>query len=171
MGNGAGRSDSKRARTGGRPPRQGARAASVDVPDRDDPWPKRKTSAWQPPPPEPGAPGNWEDLLLKVETVMVEGDGSKWAYLLWAHEDDDGKKITTKARLASVYTAAPQTMLRFYESHLYACPVFADKPSCALWQRLTSSRVFTTPPKTPPDEEPVNNLVDAAVLKEDDIED
>ena len=58
-------------------------------------------------------------MLLKIETVMVEADGSKWAYLLWAAEDDEGKNVTTRALLPSVYVAAPQAMLKFYESHLW----------------------------------------------------
>ena len=49
---------------------------------------------------------------------MVESDGRKWAYLHWAVEDEEGKKITTRALLQSVYLAAPQAMLKFYESHL-----------------------------------------------------
>ena len=75
-------------------------------------------STWQPPKPEPGSRGNWEDLLLKVETVMQEADGRRWAYLLWANEDEKGKKVTTKALLESVNVAAPQAMLKFYEEHL-----------------------------------------------------
>ena len=117
-----GRSNSKRARTGAgrRSAATTAREASAEDGSDKVEWPKQRSSAWQPPDPQPGTNGNWEDLLLKVETVMVEEDGTKWAYLLWAIEDDSGKKVTTRARLSSVAIAAPQAMLRFYESHLYA---------------------------------------------------
>ena len=56
--------------------------------------------------------------MLRVETVMQEPNGDKYAYLLWATEDTNGKKVTSKAPLRAVYVAAPQAMLRFYEEHL-----------------------------------------------------
>ncbi|MCJ1328697.1 hypothetical protein MMC10_005374 [Thelotrema lepadinum] len=82
-------------------------------------WPAANSDDWQPPKPIKDA---WEDLLVIVETIEVEENGSKWAFIQWVAEDEHGKKRTSRAPLKAVYTAAPQAMLRFYESHL----VFTD---------------------------------------------
>ncbi|MCJ1479639.1 hypothetical protein MMC13_008325 [Lambiella insularis] len=75
---------------------------------------------WEPPKPKPG---NWEEGVLSVQTIEGTDDGTKWAYLIWADEDDSGKKRQTKALLSTCYIACPQIMLKFFESHL----VFTDK--------------------------------------------
>ena len=70
-------------------------------------WPSGTEKDWVPPKPTKDA---WEDLIVSIETIEVEENGSKWAFLLWSIEDDYGKKRTSKALLKSVYTAAPQAV-------------------------------------------------------------
>ncbi|KAI4150430.1 MAG: hypothetical protein LQ340_004079 [Diploschistes diacapsis] len=103
---------SKKAKTGfegrrGRPPKRNSGEDLV--------WPTVNAESWTPPKPTKDA---WEDLISSIETIEVEENGTRWAFLLWAIEDENGRKRTTKANLQSVYIAAPQAMLRFYENHL-----------------------------------------------------
>ena len=81
----------------GRPAKNGS--ADLEWPLIDD--------NWQPPPPRKDA---WEELIVSVETIEADENGQKWAFLLWAAEDSNGKKRTSKAMLASVYKAAPQAV-------------------------------------------------------------
>ena len=120
----------KKAKAGANGSARGRRHNTDDL----DVWPIAKAKDnWQPPKPLKDA---WEDLIISVETIEANEDGTKWAFLLWAVEDEHGKKRTSKALLQSVYKAAPQAvsgvhllvrrareltvtqMLRFYESHL-----------------------------------------------------
>ncbi|MCJ1406276.1 hypothetical protein MMC19_000341, partial [Ptychographa xylographoides] len=80
----------------------------------------RIRDGWEPPKPVPGA---WEEGVLAVQTIEGNDDGTKWAYLMWADEDTEGKKRQTKALLSTCYIACPQIMLKFFEAHL----VFTDK--------------------------------------------
>ena len=65
----------------------------------------RIRDGWEPPKPVPGA---WEEGVLAVQTIEGNDDGTKWAYLMWADEDTEGKKRQTKALLSTCYIACPQ---------------------------------------------------------------
>lgn len=60
---------------------------------------------WEPPKALPGA---WEEGVVSVHTIEGTDDGTKWAYLMWADEGEDGKKRQTKAKLSTCYIACPQ---------------------------------------------------------------
>jgi len=60
---------------------------------------------WEPPKALPGA---WEEGVVSVHTIEGTDDGTKWAYLCWADEGEDGKKRQTKAKLSTCYVACPQ---------------------------------------------------------------
>lgn len=60
---------------------------------------------WEPPKPKMGS---WEEGVLSVQTIEGNDDGTKWAYLIWADEDSNGKKRQTKALLTTCYLACPQ---------------------------------------------------------------
>ena len=60
---------------------------------------------WEPPKPLPGA---WEEGVVEVHTIEGTDDGTKFAYLMWADEGEDGKKRQTKAKLSTCYIACPQ---------------------------------------------------------------
>ena len=70
---------------------------------------------WKPPPPRERA---WEPLLQKVDTIEETDTGERWAYLCWNDKNSDGRFYRSKAKLPTVYKAAPQKMLFFYEQHL-----------------------------------------------------
>ena len=95
----------KKAKAGANGSSRGRRGSDAD--DMDS-WPTSKgRDNWTPPRPTKDA---WEDLIISVETIEVEDNGTKWAFLLWAQEDEHGKKRTSKALLTSVYKAAPQAV-------------------------------------------------------------
>ncbi|KAG7006244.1 hypothetical protein G7Y79_00015g038340 [Physcia stellaris] len=75
---------------------------------------------WKPPKPKAG---EWDKVLQKVDTIEQDDANERWAYLCWNDKNSDGRFYRSKAKLPTVYTAAPQAMLRFYEQHL----VFTDK--------------------------------------------
>ena len=70
---------------------------------------------WKPPAPKDGA---WDPLLQKVDTIEQDDSGDRWVYLCWNDKNADGRFYRSKAKLPTVYKAAPQKMLLFYEQHL-----------------------------------------------------
>ena len=70
---------------------------------------------WKPPAPKNGA---WDPLLQKIDTIEQDDSGDRWVYVCWNDKNPDGRFYRSKARLATVYKAAPQKMLFFYEQHL-----------------------------------------------------
>lgn len=70
---------------------------------------------WKPPAPKSGT---WDDVLQKVDTIEQDDSGERWVYLCWKDKNSDGRFYRSKARLQTVYKAAPQKMLYFYEQHL-----------------------------------------------------
>ncbi|MCJ1309819.1 hypothetical protein MMC25_003480 [Agyrium rufum] len=83
---------------------------------------ERIVDKYQLPPPNPGA---WENEIVSIETIEGAPNDEKYALLRCAAKDEKGAWRSMKAKLSTVYVAAPQQMLRFYESHL----VFTDKPA------------------------------------------
>ena len=76
--------------------------------DKGRPWPDVKvTSDWMPPKPRKDA---WEDILLEVQTLSADPDGTKWAFVLWSVEDEKGVKRKGKVLLQSASVAAPQAV-------------------------------------------------------------
>lgn len=70
---------------------------------------------WKPPPARDGA---WDPLLQKVDTIEQDDNGKRYVYLVWNDKNADGRFYRSKVALGSVYKAAPQKMLFFYEQHL-----------------------------------------------------
>ncbi len=70
---------------------------------------------WKPVAPKDGA---WDPLLHKVDTIEQDDSGDRWVYICWNDKNVDGRFYRSKAKLATVYKAAPQKMLFFYEQHL-----------------------------------------------------
>ncbi|KAK3175153.1 hypothetical protein OEA41_002399 [Lepraria neglecta] len=71
---------------------------------------------WKPPPANKDA---WDSKVQCVDTVIRENsDGELWGYLIWNEKNADGRFYRTKANLPTIYRAAPQRMLHFYEKHL-----------------------------------------------------
>ena len=102
-------SSSKRTRAEETSARRGRRRSgkSQDV-DEAIRWTELKAdSNWKPPKPRKDS---WEDILLKVEALESDDDGTKWAFVLWAIEDENGRKRTSKVLLDSVSIAAPQAV-------------------------------------------------------------
>lgn len=60
---------------------------------------------WKPPAPKPG---EWDKALQKVDTIEQDDAGERWAYLCWNEKDPDGRFYRSKAKLPTVYKAAPQ---------------------------------------------------------------
>ena len=129
--------NSKRSKTGfeGRRGRPAKGASNEDLK-----WPDVTTGEWTPPKPTKDA---WEDLIVSIETIEVEENGTKWAFLLWSVEDENGKKRTSKAHLKSVYTAAPQAV-RFPCCFVPSC---ADAIRCFASMKVICE--FTTCPRHP----------------------
>jgi hypothetical protein len=86
--------------------RQKGGAAKSEDAHEDIKWPDVKVdSDWVPPKPRKDA---WEDILLEVQTLQADDDGTKWAFVLWSVEDEHGKKRTSKVLLSTASIAAPQ---------------------------------------------------------------
>ena len=70
---------------------------------------------WKPPAPKKDA---WDPLLQKVDTIEQDDSGDRWVFVCWNDKNPDGRFYRSKVKLATVYKAAPQKMLFFYEQHL-----------------------------------------------------
>ena len=64
---------------------------------------------WKPPVPKDG---QWDKVLQKVDTIEQDDSGDRWAYLCWNDKNADGRFYRTKAKLPTVYKAAPQQVSR-----------------------------------------------------------
>jgi hypothetical protein len=60
---------------------------------------------WKPPSP---FPGSWDDLVLSIETIDCDTDGTKWAMVKWAEVNSQGSNRRSRSLLKTAHFACPQ---------------------------------------------------------------
>lgn len=80
---------------------------------------------WKPPAPKDG---EWDKALQKVDTIEQDDAGERWVYLCWNDKNSDGRFYRSKAKLPTVYKAAPQEVCSFrIAESLYPCNTLVVK--------------------------------------------